>query len=41
MRLKVTENTTVSELKELVKQSLDIPTCQQRIVFKGKALLGN
>jgi hypothetical protein len=37
----VPEDELVSTLKQLVSEKLNIPVCQQRLLFKGKALAGN
>ncbi|KAM8753215.1 ubiquitin-like protein 4A isoform 2-T2 [Rhynchonycteris naso] len=36
--LQVSEDELVSTLKHLVSEKLNVPVCQQRLLFKGKAL---
>lgn len=38
--IQVTEDEKVSTVKELIFQRLNIPSNQQRLLYKGKALAG-
>ncbi|CAN0024219.1 unnamed protein product [Lampetra fluviatilis] len=38
--LEVSESDLVSRLKELVERELKVPSEQQRLLFKGKPLMG-
>ncbi|KAL9960821.1 hypothetical protein ACROYT_G034326 [Oculina patagonica] len=38
VRLEVSENDQISQVKRLVSEKLDVPVEQQRLVFKGKTL---
>lgn len=40
LTFQVTEDEKVSTVKELVSKCLNIPTNQQRLLYKGKALAG-
>lgn len=40
LALQVSPDERISSLKRLVSEKLNVPVCQQRLLFKGKALAG-